>query len=160
MAAWPPRLNCTALTYWSSRITLRTLGLVPTNTHKQREGALVPNVEQAALPPMQLAFPQIEQDLSKRLSLGLSWQEKLSVAQGFISVDDSDPYSRFPILCGPSIFPVIMLNCLLCPARTCFANVGCPSCLASFLERPHLCLPFLLGHLHSAPNSILKLIMS
>lgn len=123
--------GCTALTYLSGRIALRTPRLVPTNTHEQREGALVLNVEQAVLPPMQLAFPQIEQDLSKRLSLALSWQEKLSVVQGFIRVDDSDPHSRFPILCGSNSFPVVMLNCQIPSARTCFANVGCPSCSTS-----------------------------
>lgn len=98
-----------------------------TNTRKQREGALVPNVEQAVLPPVQLAFPQIEQDLSKRLSLGLSWQEKLSVAQGFISGDDSDPHSRFPILCGPSFSPSCHAQLSDSVRQDCFANVGCPN---------------------------------
>lgn len=126
--------------------------LVPTNTHEQREGALVPNVEQAVLPPMQLAFPQIEQDLSKRLSLGLSWQEKPSVAQGFIRVDDSDPHSRFLILCGSNSFPVVMLNCQIPSARTCFANVWYPSSSVSLgkghapssfpLRSPALCSRF------------------
>lgn len=148
----PPGLDCTEsnITYLSDRITPHTPGLVPTNTHEQREGALVPDVEQAVLPPMQLAFPQIEQDLSKRLSLGLSWQEKLSVAQGSIRVDDSDPHSRFPILLGSNSFPVVMLNCQIPFARSCFAKV--PSCSASLwkatplssfpLRSPALCSRF------------------
>lgn len=45
---------------------------------KQREVTLVPNVERAGLPMMQLMFPEIEQDLSKWFSLGR--QEKQSVA--------------------------------------------------------------------------------
>lgn len=91
---------------------------------------------------MQLAFPQIEQDLSKRLSLGLSWQEKLSVAQTFIGSDDSAPHSHFPILCGPDFFPVVMLNRQMPSARTCFANVGCPNCLTSLGIGKATPLPF------------------
>lgn len=66
-------------TYVSSTIPLCPSGPAPCECPKaNREVTLVPKVERAGLPMTQLAFPEIEQDLSKRFSPGR--QEEPSVA--------------------------------------------------------------------------------
>lgn len=82
------QLLLACLTSWG-RLHLSILheqhnSLVPSRTSvscehpKSKKVTLVPNVERAGLPMLQLVFPEIEQDLSKRFSPG--GQEKPSVA--------------------------------------------------------------------------------
>ena len=137
------QLLLACLTSWG-RLHLSILheqhnSLVPSRTSvmwaskKQREVTLVPNVERAGLPMLQLVFPEIEQDLSKRFSPG--GQEKPSVAWCLIS-GDSDPHSWVPA--HPSWVWLFSSHQAQQPDSL-FASACCSASLFDFLGRPCPC---------------------
>lgn len=137
------QLLLACLTSWG-RLHLSILheqhnSLVPSRTSvmwaskKQREVTLVPNVERAGLPMLQLVFPEIEQDLSKRFSPG--GQEKPSVAWCLIS-GDSDPHSWVPA--HPSWVWLFSSHQAQQPDSL-FASACCSASLFDFLGKPCPC---------------------